>query len=63
MAKPPKSEDEKRENEILRRMLNSPPKPHKPMAAKKDVARRSDKSQKEPDRWTFGGGHKRLAAT
>jgi hypothetical protein len=33
MAKKPEAEktkDEKREDEILRRMLNTPPKPHKP---------------------------------
>jgi hypothetical protein len=33
MPKPPKSEDERREDDVLRRMLKTPPKRHAPLKA------------------------------
>lgn len=40
MADKPKTDDEKRD-EVLKRMLNTPPKPHKPSKPKKEKTSKS----------------------
>jgi hypothetical protein len=46
MTKTPKTEDEKRADEVLRRMLNTPPKPRKKSGDKADEQNRKASNSK-----------------